>query len=148
MLAWPMINDIEGPKLVGPQEGLGVRSDLLRQVLATALLLDTLLGWMPSCIRTQCSKSRGTLGFPSGRKMAKATYSSKGLTWEYVAELQSNFDKDKKNQLALNAAVKYGPEEILHCRRNQELTSHIFNHKVLPGLGQAFLFLLITLQHL
>ena len=73
--------------------------------------------------------------------MAKATYSSKGLTWEYVAELQSNFDKDKKNQLALNAAVKYGPEEILHCRRFQELTSHTFNHKVLlPGWAGFFIF--------
>ena len=53
-----------------------------------------------------------------------------GLEKETLNRFYSNFAAEKKNILALNTCVKYGPYEILHNRRQHELTSHFFNHKV------------------
>ena len=53
-----------------------------------------------------------------------------GLQQESLEKFYLNFASDKKNLLALNTCVKYGPEEILHSRTHHELTNHLFNHKV------------------
>ena len=53
-----------------------------------------------------------------------------GLPVKTLDNLRTHFLEDKKSHLALNSCVKYGPEEILHCRKNNERVSHIFNHKV------------------
>ena len=53
-----------------------------------------------------------------------------GIPEESWNRFSLNFAADKTNLLALNTCVKYGPDEILHSRKQRELTSHLFNHKV------------------
>lgn len=53
-----------------------------------------------------------------------------GLGPELLEQVQLQFSEKSTNLLALNTCVKYGPEEILHSRKQRELTSHVFNHKV------------------
>ena len=65
-----------------------------------------------------------------------------GLSKSTIEKFYKQFEADKKNSIALNTCVKYGPQEILHSRRYHELTSHLFNHKVCSETGLLVISLL------